>query len=88
MGQELLGCTLSPLCLQKNTMHIAQYGRLSWLQRAGIFIWFTSDLRHPLGIKKGERKIKLYKKMELFRNTRNVSGHLLNLSPSPTRNPN
>lgn len=52
IGQELLGRTLSPSRLQENTIHIAQYGRLSWLQRAGIFIWFTPDLQQPFDILK------------------------------------
>lgn len=43
-GQALVGCTLSPSCLQTIIIHIAQYGRLSWLQRAGIFIWFIPFL--------------------------------------------
>lgn len=89
MGKELLGCTLSPSRLQTNTIHIAQYGRLSWLQRAGIFIWFTPDLQQPLDIKKMVKgKVRCTKKMEPLRNQKCIGSPAEPHSPSTSPDPN
>lgn len=51
-------------CMYKYKTHIP-HGRFSGLQRAGIFIWFTSGLQQPLVLKKEERKVRCTKRCNI-----------------------
>lgn len=82
-GPGASGIHTEPLVsAEKHNSHSPARTALMAATSRSLYLIHTRSAATHLIVKKGERKIKLYKKMELFRNTRNASGRLLNPSPS------